>query len=282
VKLLRQKRAGKTAALNRGVREAGGEILVFSDANSIYDRWALTNLMANFSDPEVGYVTGKMIYVDTDGSPIGDGCTSYMKYENLLRSLETKIGSIVGVNGGIDAVRKSLFSPMREDHLPDFILPLGVVEKGFRVVYEPRAVLKENTLKNGGDEYRMRVRVSLRAIWALADMRQLLDIRRFPLFSWEMISHKVLRYFAFLFLLSLFFLNTFLFFSGISFALFFLFQCLCYVAAALSFFLDTKGRRIRAFYIPYYFTLLNMAAANAFLKFLAGHRQVTWTPRKGS
>ena len=138
VHLIRQEpRAGKTLALNLAVGRAKGEIIVFSDANSSYSPDALRCLVENFNDPEVGYVTGKMIYTNPDGSPVGDGCTAYMKYENFLRTLETRIGSMVGVDGGIDAVRKSLYRPMNPDQLPDFVLPLRVVEQGFRVVYEP-------------------------------------------------------------------------------------------------------------------------------------------------
>ncbi|MBW2608020.1 MAG: glycosyltransferase, partial [Deltaproteobacteria bacterium] len=106
VKLLRQEpRAGKTSALNRAVPDATGEILVFSDANSIYAPDSLRKLMQNFHDSEVGYATGKMVYTNPEGSTTGDGCTAYMKYEYFLRRVETKAGSIVGVDGGIDAVR---------------------------------------------------------------------------------------------------------------------------------------------------------------------------------
>ena len=93
-------------ALNLAVGQAKGEIIVFSDANSSYAPDALRCLVENFNDPEVGYVTGKMIYTNPDGSPVGDGCTAYMKYENSCADLETRIGSVVGVDGGIDAVRK--------------------------------------------------------------------------------------------------------------------------------------------------------------------------------
>jgi cellulose synthase/poly-beta-1,6-N-acetylglucosamine synthase-like glycosyltransferase len=178
VRLIRQEpRAGKTSGLNMAVPEATGEILVFSDANSLYARDALRHLVKNFGDPSVGYVTGKMVYTNPDGTTIGDGCTAYMKYENLLRKVETRLGSVVGVDGGIDGVRKNLYRPMNPDQLPDFVLPLKVVEQGYRVVYEPEANLKEPSLKSPEDEYRMRVRVSLRALWAMWDMRHLLTFR---------------------------------------------------------------------------------------------------------
>ena len=166
VRLIRQEpRRGKTSALNMAVPQAKGEILTFSDANSLYDKDALRRLMENFADPGVGYVTGKMVYVNPDGTMVGDGCSAYMRYENLLRAIETRAGSIVGVDGGIDAVRKSLFQPMKHYQLPDFVLPLKVVEQGYRVVYESRALLNEDALKSSEDEYQMRVRVSLRALW---------------------------------------------------------------------------------------------------------------------
>lgn len=183
VRLLRQEpRAGKTSALNIAVPQASGEILVFSDANSLYAPGALRAIVRNFADPTVGYVTGKMVYTNLDGSLIGDGCSAYMKFENLLRGWETQAGSIVGVDGAIDAVRKSLYRPMRPDQLPDFVLPLTVVEQGYRVVYEEEAILKEPALSKASDEYRMRVRVSLRSLWGLWDLRQLFNPARHGLF----------------------------------------------------------------------------------------------------
>ena len=279
VKLLRQEpRAGKTSALNMAVPETESDILVFSDANSLYAPDTLTKLVQNFSDPNVGYVTGKMIYTNPDGTTIGDGCTAYMKYENYLRRFETKICSIVGVDGGVDAVRKSLYQTMNPDQLPDFVLPLKVVAQGYRVVYEPEAILKETSLKSPKDEYRMRVRVSLRALWALSDMRKLFNLKKFKLFTWQLCSHKVSRYLCFVFLIAVYFTNLAL----CSFYKFLLIlQNVCYLGAIVSLVLEKCGYRLRPLYPLHYFVLLNLAAAHALLKFLLGQKQVIWTPRKG-
>jgi cellulose synthase/poly-beta-1,6-N-acetylglucosamine synthase-like glycosyltransferase len=280
VRLLRQEpRAGKTSALNLGVKRAGGEILVFSDANSIYDQNALDFLVRNFNDPDVGYVTGKMIYTNPDGTVIGDGCSAYMKYENYLRKLETKVGSIVGVDGGVDAVRKSLYQLMNPDQLPDFVLPLRVIEQGYRVVYEPQAILKEPSLKSAQDEYKMRVRVSLRALWALWDMKHLLNLRKYGQFAWELFSHKLLRYFGFLFLFALYISNIFLLKDSFNSKIIFILQNIFYLSASLSFVLDRLGQKLIYFYISYYFTILNLASAHAFFKFAFGKKQTIWTPR---
>ena len=282
VRLIRQEpRQGKTSAINLAVPQAKGEILIFSDANSIYDQKALSHLLQNFADPEVGYVTGKMIYVNPDGTTVGDGCSMYMKYENLLRDFETRLGSVVGVDGGIDAVRKSLYKPMRSDQLPDFVLPLKVVEQGFRVVYEPAALLREEALKHAEDEYRMRVRVSLRALWALWDMRALFDFTRFGVFAWQLFSHKLLRYLGIVFMFMAYTGNMLIARKGRIYSVFLLIQSIFYAAAWFAHQLEKRGRPTRWLYIPYYFTLINVAAGQALLRFLRGEKQVLWTPRKG-
>ena len=282
VRLIRQEpRAGKTAALNSAVKEAKSEILVFADANSLYERDALRKLMRNFADASVGYVTGKMVYTYSDGTLVGDGCSAYMKYENLLRFYETRIHSVVGVDGGVDAIRKKLYRTMRPDQLPDFVLPLRVVEQGYRVVYEPEAVLREATLKAGADEYRMRVRVSLRALWALWDMRHLLNVRKYGIFSWQLLSHKVLRYLAILFLIGLFVSNMWLCTDSAGYTAVMVVQTIFYSMALLAALTQELTCKIKLLYVPYYFTLINLAAGHALVKFLLGEKQVIWTPRKG-
>lgn len=282
VQLIRQEpRAGKTSALNMAVPRASGEIICFSDANSMYAPDALKKLVANFGDPEVGYVTGKMIYTDPDGTPIGDGCSAYMKYENALRGIESAIGSVVGVDGGIDAMRKNLYRPMNADQLPDFVQPLKVVEQGYRVVYEPEALLWESSLKEAADEYRMRVRVSLRAFWALFDMRRLLVPWSGFLFAWQLWSHKVMRYLCFVFLACAFTSNMVLMVDAFVFQAVFALQCIIYFIAFAALWLEKYGFKYRIFVYTKYFFILNISAAHAFCKFVAGKKQIVWNPRKG-
>lgn len=283
VRLFRQvPRQGKTAGLNMLREHATGEVLAFSDANSQWDSSALRHLASNFNDPEVGYVTGKMVYVNNDGTLVGDGCSAYMKYENWLRYQETAIGSVVGVDGGIDAMRAALYQPLRADQLPDFVQPLKVVEQGYRVVYEPEALLKEEALSDGNSEFSMRVRVSLRALWALKDMKHLMNPVGDVLFAWQMISHKLLRYGAFVPMATLALAALYLApIKGI------------YAVAAVGYagFLilawsghkkESDGESLSAIYsIPYYFVLLNLASLQACLAFLKGEKKVVWNPRKG-
>ena len=281
VTLLRQEpRQGKTAALNMAAAHARSDILVFADANSMYAADALERLASNFADPAVGYVTGKMVYVSRSESGVSEGCSTYMKYENMLRVIETRIGSIVGVDGGIDAVRTELYTPMDPSLLPDFVLPLNVVEQGYRVVYEPAATLKEEALDNVGGEYRMRVRVSLRAFHAMWRKRNLFNPLRYGLFSFQLLSHKLLRYWVG-YLMALILLISAALAQTAWVRAFLGAQIVCYCMALGGWYLARKGRSPAVLYIPFYFCLVNVAAAEAFLRFLKGEQQIMWKPREG-
>jgi cellulose synthase/poly-beta-1,6-N-acetylglucosamine synthase-like glycosyltransferase len=274
-------RNGKTAALNLMVARARGEIIVFADANSMYRPDTVRQLVAPFADPEVGYVTGQMLYVDPHGSLIGDGCSAYMRYENLLRRCETDLGSIVGVDGGVDAIRRSLYRPMRPDQLPDFVLPLTVVEQGYRVVYAPDAVLEEETLTSEPSEYRMRVRVTLRALLALWDRRTLFNPLRFPLFSWQLGSHKLLRYLSFLPLTVALVLNWSLLQRGWVYVGGAVAQGVFAALVVMALLGPRKLSQCGLSRYGFYFALLNAASAVAFVRFLRGQKQVLWQPRIG-
>ena len=272
-------RGGKTTALNAMVQRARGDIIVFADANSMYDANTVRSLVAPFADRTVGYATGRMLYVDAQGSVVGDGCSAYMRYENRLRACESAIGSVVGVDGGVDAIRRSLYVPMRADQLPDFVLPLAVVEQGHRVVFAPQAVLKEEALADESTEYRMRIRVALRALWALWDKRALLNPLRFPLFSWQLLSHKLLRYLSVLPLSVAAVLNWRLFSSGWVYVVLAGGQT-CILVLGLLARHGLLRRMVLARYC-YYFLLLNCASAVALVRFLRGQQQVVWQPRTG-
>jgi cellulose synthase/poly-beta-1,6-N-acetylglucosamine synthase-like glycosyltransferase len=281
VYLRQERRQGKTAALNLAATRASGEVLVFADANSMYASDVLRSLVRNFRDPGVGYVTGRLVYVTSSQHAVGMGSRAYMAYEDLLRRSETHIGSIVGVNGGIDAVRASLYQPMRADQLPDFVLPLSVVGRGYRVVYEPDAVLTEESLSTSRSEYRMRVRVALRAWCALADMRSLFSVRRHGLFAIQLFSHKALRYLAFV-ALPLCYAAALVLAPGSVFYQWVIGAgAVSLLLAAIGGVLERRGRSTPIVSIPYYFLLINAAAGHALIKFLWGERQTLWQPRLG-
>ncbi|MFO7653433.1 MAG: glycosyltransferase family 2 protein [Candidatus Krumholzibacteriia bacterium] len=283
VRLIRQEpRAGKTSALNLAQQQVTGDVIAFSDANSVWARDALRHLVAPLADLAIGYVTGRMVYRAADGSLTGEGCSAYMRYENRLRWWETGIGSVVGVDGGIDVVRRGLYAPMRPDQLPDFVLPLSVRERGYRVVYAPGALLYEDVLTAARDEWRMRVRVALRAWWALKDKARLLNPLRYGLYAWQLLSHKVLRYLAGLFQAGALMANALVVLTGggVFWSLLLMAQVTFYgLALASAVRRPGAGELPRALGFPYYLCLLNAAALVALGRFLRGEKKVVWRPR---
>lgn len=281
IRFLRQDpRAGKTAALNLAAAHARGDVLVFADANSMYGEMTVASLVSRFGDPRVGYVTGKLIYVNDDGSPIGDGCLAYIRYENIVRKSESELAGCIGVNGGVDAVRRELYEPMRADQQPDFVLPLSVAGLGYRVVYEPTATLMEYSLKGAKSEYRMRVRVILRALWALFDMRRLLNPFRYGMLSFQIVSHKVLRYTAFVPMMGMLVSSAVLAETSGIYAAILGLQLAAYFVGCIGL-CDWAGRVQRLTRFPSYFLLLNVASAHATWRFVRRQKQIVWSPRSG-
>lgn len=280
--LLRQDpRQGKTAALNRALEAASGEIVVFADANSRYDRSALRRLVAAFEDESIGYATGQLVYVNPGDTPSAASCGLYMRYENWIRKLETRAGSVVGVNGGIDAVRRKLFTPMRPDQLPDFVLPLRVVEQGYRVVFQPEAVSYEAALARSRDEFRMRIRVALRSMRALWEMRHLLAPRH-GRFAFQLLVHKVVRYLLFA-PMAIAFLTSVALMAKPAYAVMAAVQGAVYAAGVVGLCYQRRGSALaRWLGIPAFLLLANVASAVALAKFVRGERQVVWQPRGGA
>jgi len=277
----REQREGKAAGLNEGVRHASGEILVFSDANSLFVPDAIRLMMENFADPEVGYVTGNLTYKIRSDGIAGNGCSAYMKYENALRTLETRAGSIIGVNGGVDAIRRELYRDVPRHLITDFVLPLQVISTKHRVVYDERVHSFEVANSELGSEFRMRTRVGLRALQGIAYMRRLCNPVNYPWAAFGLISHKLIRYFSFLFLPIAFVTNLMLV-SFLGYAASFVAQMMVYLLALLGWRKDLLGPFSKLTLIPTYFLMTNAAFAVAAFKFFQGETMATWQPRAGA
>jgi cellulose synthase/poly-beta-1,6-N-acetylglucosamine synthase-like glycosyltransferase len=168
---------------------------------------------------------------------------------------------------------------MRADHLPDFVLPLRVVQRGYHVVFCENAVARETALSHHADEFRMRVRVSLRALHALWEMRGMLHPRN-GFFAFQLFVHKVLRYLLILPLLTVL-VGCIILRGSPAYAVLLAAQLTCCALAAAGLIASGTIRR-RVISVPFYFSLINIAAGAALLAFLRGDRQVLWTPRKGA
>ena len=190
VRLLRCERAGKGAAQNRAVAELEAEVVAFSDANSRWAPEALRALVRSFADPDVGYVCGQLRLESPDGSN-REGL--YWRYELWQRESESALGSITAGNGAIYAVRRSDYLGWDDPRIGhDFGLPFRLAQRGRRSVYEPEAVAWEKPARNAEDEYRRKVRMMTRSWRPLLDgsLARTAD----PLYAFELVSHRVLRY----------------------------------------------------------------------------------------
>ncbi len=187
-------RAGKTAGLNRTVPVLRGDVVVFSDANALYERNALKMLVRNFADPNVGCVTGQARYVEGGKTAADAGERTYWDYEIYLKRLETAVGSTVGGDGAIYAIRAHLWKPLPSAGINDFLNPLQIVDAGWRAVYEPDAVCYEETAGTPGREYRRRVRIVSRSWRAVFQVPGVLNPFRTGWFAVSVVSHKMLRW----------------------------------------------------------------------------------------
>jgi cellulose synthase/poly-beta-1,6-N-acetylglucosamine synthase-like glycosyltransferase len=277
VQLLRMTdRGGKTLGLNAAVRAARGEVLVFSDANAMYRRDAVTALTRNLADPQVGAVVGESTYSELDGAA-DEKESLYWRYEVVIKRLESDIGSAVGGDGAIYAIRKSLYRPMRADALSDFVNPLQIVQSGHRCVYEPQAVSVEKAAGDFEREFRRKVRIVNRAWRAMLSMKGLLNPLRYGFFSLELLSHKVLRWLVPVFLVALLLVNLALWSAGLWYRLTLILQVLFYLLALLGYFARKRRKLPALLSIPYYFCLVNIASLRGILDAWRGKTYTTWT-----
>lgn len=279
--LRREGRKGKAAALNAAVHLARGEILVFSDANSLFGPNALHRLVENFADPEVGYVTGSLSFIMDNNHLSGGGVNAYMRYENMVRRIETTSGSIIGVNGGVDAIRKELYVDTPQHLITDLILPLTVIARKYRVIFDPSVTAVEAPNSEIASEFRMRIRVALRAMQGLAHMRGLLNPLSHPLESFRLISHKVLRYLGFIFMITAIISNAVLARGSEFYYVLLWLQIAVYSLAFLGLSPNLPQWLKRFTAIPSYLLLSNTAFAIATFRFLRGDSMAIWRPRAG-
>ncbi|HZF20102.1 MAG TPA: glycosyltransferase family 2 protein [Burkholderiales bacterium] len=277
VRLVRvEGRVGKTETQNRAVREATGDVVIFSDATTFYEKSAIRNLVRNYADPEVGAVSGRYEYRNASGGAIGLGSILFWKYENLIKTLQTRIRTITGCCGCIYSVRRELYEPLPADIISDLVEPLKILEKGYRIVFEPEAIAFEETTEKTAEEFSMRVRVATRGMRGLWYMRSLFNPARYPFVSFQLFSHKVLRWLVPLFLLVLLAANLALLGSGRFYDATAVLQAAFYAAALLGLCAERTQLNFKVLNVPLYFVTVNAAAVAAMYGLWRGYKAVTW------
>lgn len=269
-------RVGKIEALNRVIPRLDGEIIVFTDANSMLHPSAIKNLVLPFSDSGVGAVCGELRLT---GSPGAEGV--YWRYEKAIKQFESNVSSMTVLNGALYALRRELHRPMNPLAPNDFQHPLQVVLQGYRSVYQPLALAFEPGGADAALEAKRRVRIISRSWRGLLSHAQALNPFKTGFFSFQLLSHKLLRWLGPLFMAAAFGANLALAESAF-YRVILLLQGAFYGMAALGFFLDRLKVRSPLTYLPYYFCLINWAALKGLVRVILGRESATWTPTTSS
>ncbi|MBD3180591.1 MAG: glycosyltransferase [Candidatus Latescibacteria bacterium] len=264
-------RSGKSATLNRAVVGLEDDLLIFSDANAFYRKDAVRKLVRNFSDPEIGCVVGKLVYVDGESS-VGKGESLYWKYEAFLNWLESRRKSVLVATGTIFAIRRELYRPVQSDVANDLQIPADIASQGYGVVYESEAVASEKATSYYREEFMRKYRIIVRG---LTGYRHLGGDFGSVFRNFQFISRKLLRWWVGPALTLVYIFNIFLLGRPLFTTLFAL-QSIFYILALAGLVTGRGNRQSKFLYIPFYFVTVNAASFYAIATFLSGKRYSAW------
>ena len=278
VRLVRQEpRAGKSAALNRGVAAARGDVLVFTDANALFGPDALARLAAPFADPRVGMVSGQGLYAAA-GSDARAVASGYVRYEALIRKGESALGFQASADGAIYALRRSLYRELRAVEVNDFLHPIQAALEGYESRFDPDAYTVEPPSTGGGQEFRRHVRIVAQGMHLLRRwLPPLVAARRWRA-VWMLVSHRALRWTTMPALATALATTVALLDHGVFYAAALGGQAAFYALALAGCAAEHAGRGLGRLALPYYFCLVTAAGVAGFARFLRGGVQAVWAP----
>ena len=193
-------------ALNHGVKHAKHDILVFSDASTLFAPNVVFNLTRHFSDPRIGVVCGSLKLMGSEESDRTEG--TYWRFERVLRLMESRLGATINASGAIYALRRKCFVPLRAgDLIDDFLIPMSARKLGYKVMEDPEAVATDFSVDTVKGEFTRRARLAVGSFRALRRM-ELASLRGFTGFAF--VSHKLLRWLFPFLLLAMLASNMFL------------------------------------------------------------------------
>ena len=270
-------RIGKTACLNKAVPLVEGDIIIFSDANTKYDRDAVRELVKHFSDAKIGFVTGHTKYFSERGSEDLHSIGAYSNIERITKKFESKIGSCVGADGAIFAIRKDLYQPLNDFDINDFVIPLNIIKQGFRGILEEKAFCIEKTAKELAEEFNRQARITNRTIRALFNNADMLNPFKYGIFSFELLSHKIFKFLMPFFMLALLLTNVIMIIHGTLYVLTLTGQLFLYFLAWMGYIGKYSKRLSRLVSASETFTIVNLAFLCGWIKYFKGETYTTWT-----
>jgi cellulose synthase/poly-beta-1,6-N-acetylglucosamine synthase-like glycosyltransferase len=279
VKLVRVAlRKGKEHAQKHGILASTGDILVFSDVATLLDGDALRLLARNFRDPAIGALSSTDKLIAEDGKPSGEGL--YVRYEMLLRRLESDVRGLVGLSGSFFAARRAVCMQWAEDLPSDFNTVMNCVRLGYRAVSDDAVIGYYRDIQRGQSEFQRKVRTLVRGITAFFANLELLDFRRFGFFSFQLLSHKLMRWLAPVFMILLIPATLAGMADGNRAACAAAVLQACFYALALAGYAVPALRNHPLVKVPFFFAQVNAAILAAWFRYLRGDRITLWAPSK--
>jgi poly-beta-1,6-N-acetyl-D-glucosamine synthase len=277
-------RRGKIHAVNRIMKLVKTPIVIFCDANTNLNPEAVKLMVRHYQDKSIGGVAGeKRILSKDEDNASGAGEGIYWKYESFLKKKDAEVHSIVGAAGELFSVRTELYQEPEENIIiEDFYISLKIAASGYRFAYEPGAYAIETASASVDEEWKRKVRICAGAFQAMGKLSYLLNPFRYGMLSFQYISHRVLRWTVAPVSLPLILIsNILLAFKGIPLYQFFLvLQIGFYLLAFAGYLLRDKNVKIKGFFVPYYFMVMNLSVFYGFARFLGGKQSVVWEKSK--
>ncbi|MGY3052001.1 biofilm PGA synthesis N-glycosyltransferase PgaC [Pedobacter sp. UYEF25] len=274
-------RNGKMAAIKRAMPFVEGEIIVFSDANTFLNQDAIKELVKNYQNPKVGAVAGeKRILVDehADASAAGEGF--YWKYESFLKKLDYQLYSNVGAAGELFSVRKILYPYVESDTIiDDHMIAMRIAESGYIIAYEPEAYAMETASANTKEELKRKIRIAAGGMQSILRLHKAANPFNNPVLTFQYISHRVLRWTVTPFFLVLIFLLNILICAeqpAHTYVVLLIAQVFFYLCALIGWYFEHKNIKIKAFFVPYYFCLMNYAVAAGIFRYFRKNQSAAW------
>lgn len=264
---------GKTNAQDEAVEVARGDILVFSDANSMFKEDAIRELVSYFTAEDIEYVCGSLIYYEDDDISSVVAENTYWNFELRMRKIESNIKTIVNGNGAIYACRKKDYRHYDLVNSHDYEMPLHAGLNHKRALYNPKAIAMEKAGQTTGDEFKRKVRMQRRILTNIFTNLRRLNVFEYGWFSFFNFGHKTLRYLQAFFHLVLFISNLFLLDEGVFYGMFFMGQVFFYALAVIGQLSKTSNK---IFYFPRYYCAMMVAQVLGALREIRGRSQATW------
>jgi biofilm PGA synthesis N-glycosyltransferase PgaC len=278
-------RSGKMAAIKRAIPYITGEITVFTDANTFLNPEAINELVKHYQNPKVGAVAGEkriLVEATADASSAGEGF--YWKYESKLKKWDYALYSNVGAAGELFSIRTALYQPVESDTIiDDHMIAMRIAEKGSIIAYEPNAYAMETASADVKEELKRKIRIAAGGIQSILRLKKAANPFHNPVFTFQYISHRVLRWTITPFLLFLvFILNGIIAVQtgSVFYTVLFVLQIWFYLLSLTGLYFESRNIRVKALFIPYYFCVMNYAVLAGIIRYYKKNQSAAWEKSK--